>query len=310
MLDAVDITSSNSNIDSRNTGELDATTRRLQSEIISFLLPHLVTAGHYSTQIQQRIAARPAKEGSNSFQQALSDADLSVQGFLEVALLSRFPEIAWFSEEFADSLNLKYFTANSGLEILLDPIDGTRSYLDGAPSYQIIVTFRQRNSISAVLCHMPRREVCYAATRGGPALALPLSAMKNGLLEGAPIRLSDQSRRVILFNAPGIKSALGGRFDVIDIYEEYVSKGIHHGFTEMLAGEAAACIHPKPQLIDAAAIAFLAQQAGGTLTGLAGETLHFDQRADQRGPGLVVSASAGLHQELLECLCKTKRATA
>ena len=88
-------------------------------EIVSFLLPQLLTAGRYAARIQQRIHARPAKSGDTEFQQALTDADLSVQGFLEVVMLSRFPGVKFFSEELADSLNAKYFPPDGAIEMLV-----------------------------------------------------------------------------------------------------------------------------------------------------------------------------------------------
>jgi hypothetical protein len=46
-------------------------------EIISYLLPHVVTAGAYSAQIQKRVATHDAKEGDTPFHQALSQLFLS-----------------------------------------------------------------------------------------------------------------------------------------------------------------------------------------------------------------------------------------
>lgn len=274
----------------------------ISTELIPFLLPHLYAAGRYSAHIQRSINARPAKRGETAFQQALSDADLSVQAFLEVALLSRFPDVAFFSEEYADSFNAKYFPAQAAVEVLVDPIDGTRAYLDGADSYQIIVSIREYGKMTAALCHMPRRELCYAGVRGKKSTVGSIAEMQQGSVGDQPIRLSAATRRVIIFNAPEVKQALARNFEVIDIYEEYVHKRLHHGFTELLSGQAAACIHPRPQVIDAGAIAFIAEQAGATLTGFRGEPLEFDHPPDVRGPGLVVSASQHIHDELLQAL--------
>jgi fructose-1,6-bisphosphatase/inositol monophosphatase family enzyme len=271
----------------------------IENEIVPFLLPHLLVAGRYSARIQSRIQARPAKAGENAFQQALTDADLSVQAFLEVAMLSRFPEMRFFSEEFADSLNAKYFPSAGDLEMLVDPIDGTRAYLDGAEAYQIIVTLRQKDRMAAVLCYMPRRHECYVAIAEKPAVICSEADMEERVLGTRRVQLSSRSRRVLLFNARDVKQALEGGFEVVDIYEEYARSHVHHGFTKILSGEAAACIHPYPQVIDAGAIAFVAQQAGGVLSQFNGEPLLLDHSPHVRGPGLVVSAAADVHQEIL-----------
>ena len=62
-------------------------------EILETLLPPLRLAAHYSRQIQSKIAAQPAKDGPNPFSAALTDADLSIQTFVEVALLGSFPDL-------------------------------------------------------------------------------------------------------------------------------------------------------------------------------------------------------------------------
>jgi myo-inositol-1(or 4)-monophosphatase len=298
----------------------------IATELIPFLLRHLHTAGRYSARIQRSIIARPAKSGDTAFQQALSDADLSVQAYLEVALLSRFPEIAFFSEEYAESLNAKYFSSHAQTEVLLDPIDGTRAYLDGADSYQIILSVREHGKLSAALCFLPRRDLCYLAMRGKGATICSGNEMNamgdmgamnamgemgemeegQGRLPRKPVPLNPNSRRIVIFNAPDVKRLLNRKFEVIDIYEEYTARRVHHGFTEILSGQAGACVHPRPQIIDAGAIAFIAEQAGGVLTGFQGEPILFDHPPSERGPGLVVSAARALHDEILAELAAGK----
>jgi myo-inositol-1(or 4)-monophosphatase len=269
---------------------------------VRFLLPHLVTAGRYARQIQRQIQAQPAKAGETAFQQALSDADLSVQAFLEVVLLSRFPEVSFFSEEQDQSLNLKYFPREAEFEVLADPIDGTRAYLDGAETYQIIVTLRDKRSILAALCYMPRTDCCYVGIRGKGATVYSTEEMEAGVESKRRINLSDQTRRIVAFNAPQLKQQLGNSFEVLDVLEEYKTNGKHYGFTELFEGKAAACAHPNPQVIDAGAISFIAQEAGGILTNWAGESFYVARPAAQRLPGLIVSASKRVHDEILRAL--------
>ncbi|MEC4804819.1 MAG: hypothetical protein SAJ12_10390 [Jaaginema sp. PMC 1079.18] len=56
-------------------------------QILSTLFPYLKTAALYARQIQSAIASQPSKtEADNFFGAALTDADLSVQTAIEVAL--------------------------------------------------------------------------------------------------------------------------------------------------------------------------------------------------------------------------------
>lgn len=112
-------------------------------EILEYLLPHLITASRYSRRIQPQIASQPSKEADNIFAAALSDADLSIQSFIEVALLAKYPSLRFYGEEHAASMNTKYlhgieFGGEDELLALLDPIDGTRLYLDQRDDYMIL----------------------------------------------------------------------------------------------------------------------------------------------------------------------------
>ncbi|MEB3229971.1 MAG: inositol monophosphatase family protein, partial [Leptolyngbyaceae bacterium] len=64
-------------------------------QILTSLLPFLEKAAAYAHTIQANIAAQPDKDlqPGNFFAAALTDADLSIQTLIEVALLGLFPTI-------------------------------------------------------------------------------------------------------------------------------------------------------------------------------------------------------------------------
>lgn len=140
-------------------------------QILEVLLPPLRLAAGYSRQIQSKIAAQPAKDGPSKFAAALTDADLSIQTFVEVALLGSFPDIRFYGEEFEQSYNTKYFRAidlgpAGDYLVTLDPIDGTLFYMDGFPNYQIIMTVLNADGFEAVLAMSPVEGCYYSAFRG------------------------------------------------------------------------------------------------------------------------------------------------
>ncbi|MEM1239921.1 MAG: inositol monophosphatase family protein, partial [Cyanobacteria bacterium P01_H01_bin.26] len=104
-------------------------------EILAALLPNLKVAAGYAQKIQASIVAQPDKfESDNFFATALTDADLSIQTFMEVTLLSLFPDIRFYGEEFEQTYNTKYFRSiefgpQDDYLVTLDPIDGTRFYM-------------------------------------------------------------------------------------------------------------------------------------------------------------------------------------
>src|SRR5262245_43147162 len=94
-------------------------------EMVEFFLGLLVTAGDYALAIQPRVAGPEQKSGHNDWVSALTDADLSVQSYFEVATLARFPTVHFFGEEYAQSLNQKYFPRDAEFSVHLDPINAT-----------------------------------------------------------------------------------------------------------------------------------------------------------------------------------------
>jgi fructose-1,6-bisphosphatase/inositol monophosphatase family enzyme len=137
----------------------------LPREILQTLLPHLRLAASYARQIQARITSLPAKDvEGNILAAALTDADLSIQTMVEVALLGAYPNLAFYGEEYAQSRNTKYFSSTelntNNYLITLDPIDGTQYYLDGFDNYQIILSILNTDSYEAVIAISPAQD-CY-----------------------------------------------------------------------------------------------------------------------------------------------------
>lgn len=137
--------------------------------IIETLLPTLRTSGEYAVNIQSRIQAQPSKEADNFYATALTDADLTIQTAVELALLAKFPHLPFFGEEYERSYNTKYFTGIELTEdylITLDPIDGTRTYLDGLDCWSIVLSVIKNKRYEAVMVLQPRRNQYIYALRG------------------------------------------------------------------------------------------------------------------------------------------------
>ena len=132
--------------------------------ILETLLPHLKAAAGYARFLQPKIAALPDKDGGDSFfSAALTEADLAIQNFVEVALLGHFPNIRFYGEEYKSSPNTKYFRAVDFGEkddylITLDPINGTKFYIDGHSNYQIILSIINTDDYEAVIAISPSED--------------------------------------------------------------------------------------------------------------------------------------------------------
>lgn len=267
-------------------------------EIINYLLPFMITAGRYSVRIQRNIGTHPAKEGGTIFHHALSDADLTIQSFLEVVLLAQFPEVSFFSEEAEQSLNIKYFAHESDLEVLLDPIDGTRSYIDNRDHFQIIVTIHNQTEIVGVLCYMPRRDRCYIAVKGEGAFVLSTDEMSTGA-SGTRVSVLPNDGPVLLFNSPELEAIISPHFTVRDLASCYRNGSSEHDSTDLLDSQASAVVLSSCQAIDGGALAFVASEAGAVVTDFTGGPMgNFRTSAKRVLSNIIVATDAELNRKL------------
>jgi len=272
------------------------------SDIISYLLPHIVTAGAYSAEIQSRVSTHDAKGGDTIFHHALSDADLSIQAFLEVVLLARYPELRYFSEEQEQSLNKKYFLGSSSLEVLLDPVDGTRPYIDGKEFYQIIVTLHDEREIVGSICYMPRRNQCFVATKGEGAHCLTREDIAAGRC-GVRWNVTKGEGPVLLFNSPSLVEKLSQTMVAKDIATAYVEEPGRYHSTDILEKKASAVVLRSCQAIDGGSLAFIAAESGAIVSDFTGAPVGNYRALPSRVlPNVVVSVNGEVHERILAAL--------
>ena len=274
--------------------------------ILETLFPYLKVAAAYARQIQSQIGTRPAKEAASFFGAALSDADLSIQTLVEVALLGTFPNIRFYGEEYEQSYNTKYFRAitlgaKDDYLVTLDPIDGTQFYLDGHSNYQIILgilnwdEFEAAIAISPALgtyCYALRSEGCWEGT------------LDTNLEACRPLRIRETSSAILLgWGMESLASKLSKHYRVISVATSYSQDFQIPNVNGMLNGELAGAVIRVGKFIDGAALAFLAQEAGCIVTTLTGELpppLHTCENYER--PGLIMAVSTSVHQHLLEAV--------
>jgi fructose-1,6-bisphosphatase/inositol monophosphatase family enzyme len=227
---------------------------------------------------------------------------LTVQSFLEVVLLARFPDVSFYSEEIAQSLNAKYFAAGAPLEVQVDPIDGTRPYIDNREHYQIIIAIHDREHLVGALCHMPRRARTYMAVRGQGAYVLAgQGGAELPVWQRLVLRSSDGP--VLLFNNPELVRKLEPHFDTKDIVTHYASHPGRYHYTDLLEDRAIANVHVPCQAIDGGAMALIAEEAGGVATDFSGRLIGSYRESQKRiVPELVVAATPEIHERLLRVL--------
>ena len=278
--------------------------------ILETLLPPLRLAAAYAREIQSRIVALPPKGNPEElFSSALSDADLSIQTLVEVSLLGAFPTIRFHGEEYEQSYNTKYFRATDlgpqgDYMVALDPIDGTRLYLDGHANYQIILSVLNVDEFEAVLAINPALNSYYYAFRDQGTF---YGALSDDLDACQRLQLANPKNTVLLGSRMGaIAKQIRQRYEVIHTATAYSKTIQMPNFNGFLSGDVIGAVLSKGKFIDGAALAFLAQEAGCIVTTLEGSPpppLHTCE--DYQRPGLIVASSTQVHQHLLEAVEKS-----
>ena len=234
-------------------------------EILQTLLPHLRVAAGYARQIQQKITSLPAKDaGNNILSAALTDADLSIQTLVEVALLGTYPELAFYGEEYEQSRNTKYFSSTqlstNNYLITLDPIDGTKYYLDGFDNYQIILGILNANTYEAVIAVSPAQNCYYYVLKDQ---GLYKGDLQQELDDCQLMNITNVNPAILLgWGMAHLKPALQDKYRVIDIENCYSSAVKFPNYNGIFSGDLIGWITKRGKFIDSAALAFMARQNG------------------------------------------------
>ena len=95
----------------------------------------------------------------------VSDADRAAEAASIGVILAERPDDGIVAEEGSGQ------DGTSGIEWLIDPLDGTTNYLWGIPHWCVSVAAREADGLLAGVVHDPLRGETFSATRGGGAWA-------------------------------------------------------------------------------------------------------------------------------------------
>src|SRR5215470_17596640 len=115
----------------------------------------------------------------------VSEVDIAVNQLLKERLAALVPEAGWLSEESEDD---PVRLAAPRLWIV-DPIDGTRSFIAGRPDWTISVALVEGSRPVVAALYAPASEELFLAVAGAGATrnGMPITASRGGTLEGARI---------------------------------------------------------------------------------------------------------------------------
>ena len=222
-------------------------------------------------------------------QSPVTPADRGAEKLLRQRIVAAFPHDAILGEEFGEQ------PGSSGYRWILDPIDGTRSFVCGVPLYGTLVGVeRDGRSLVGVICIPALEECVYAGIGQGAWYCLgsnppcPARVRRPGKLEDAVFLTS----QIDLFTARGA-------LHVFQTFEQRAAVtrtwGDCYGYLLVATGRADLMIDPEVKAWDAAALPPILEEAGGVLTDWQGQ------------PGFLGGDAIGCHPDLLDQVLKVTR---
>jgi histidinol phosphatase-like enzyme (inositol monophosphatase family) len=204
-------------------------------------------------------------------------ADRAAEQLLRERIAAAYPNDAVLGEEFGVA------AGTSGFTWVLDPIDGTKSFISGVPLYGTMVGVEHEGRALAGLVYIPGLDEGIFASVGEGAWHWRGSA--------PPARARVSTRRLAegLFVTSEIKTfAARGARDAYSALEAAAwltrTWGDCYGYLLVATGRAALMVDPILNVWDAAAVQPIVEEAGGTFTDWTGQpTIHAGEAVATNG---------------------------
>jgi histidinol phosphatase-like enzyme (inositol monophosphatase family) len=198
-----------------------------------------------------RHAARGVSAEDKSDDSPVTVADRECERLIVSELGAAFPDDGFLGEEGASE------AGRSGRRWIVDPIDGTRDFVRGLPTWSNLIALEADGEVVVGACHLPAQGELYWAARG------------HGAFVGErPIRVStiDRRDRAVLcltaFSNLGSSPLKGTILDYLSGYWTVRSMGGCQDAVLVVSGRAEAWIELAAKAWDLAPLMVIAEEAG------------------------------------------------
>ena len=208
-------------------------------------------------------------------------ADRGAETKLRELIEARFPNDGIVGEEHGDK------KGTTGRRWILDPIDGTKSFVHGVPLYGVLVGVEIEGEPAIGVVHFPALNEMICAAKG-------LGCTWNG----RPARVSDISDiqdATVILTSPVHKHGRGEAMNRICSRAKLVRGwGDCYGYMLVATGRAEVMLDPIMNVWDCAALAPILEEAGGTFTTWSGEATIWGNEA--------VGTNGALFKEVMQLI--------
>lgn len=254
--------------------------------MISFIKNLALEAGMICLEGQKHLTTHDLE--FKSAKDIVTEIDKKVEAFLAKAILARYPDHGMLGEEYGA------IQTKSGFRWIIDPIDGTTSFVHRLPFYSISIALEKEGEMVLGVVYAPALGQLFYAEKGKGAFmdGTPIHVSGTGELDKAVmatgfacLRAGWQNNNLPIFKEIVPKLRDIRRFGSAALDLCYTALGSLDGFWEM-----------NLNIYDIAAGTVILKEAGGVITDFTGA-----QQFPQKG---IAAANKRLHNELIRILAK------
>ena len=236
-------------------------------------------AGH----LAQSMFRTELKKWTKGASSPVSEADIAVNDLLEARLRGATPDYGWLSEESADD----EVRLSRRLTWIVDPIDGTRNYLNGHDEWCVSVALVEDTSPVLAAVFAPTTNEFFFAARGRGTMLndRPARATQGAALDFS--RMAGPKPMVERLNASGGDIKLHPRIGSLALR---LCRVAHGGLDAAFAGG-------NSHDWDLAAADLIVQEADGRMSDLSGDPILYNRREVTHG--VLVAAGRDRHASIV-----------
>lgn len=215
----------------------------------------------------------------------VTKADKEIEEYIRTAAKKYEPALGFYGEEFGQE--------EADLRLIIDPIDGTRSFVRGVPVFATLLAVEEKGRLLAGLASAPALGCRWWAVKGQGAFMHQQNTKQ--------IRVSkiDELTRAQAFHG----SLAGNEIDeisarkILNVLQKTERQRGHGDFYQHILvaqGSGEMAFDPELKAWDIAAPKIIVEEAGGKVTSFDGE--------DNLSAGTAVSTNGLLHEEVIKLL--------
>ena len=216
-------------------------------------------------------------------QSPVTMADKGAEQLIRQTLLAKFPHDGFLGEEFGDT------PGSSGFRWIIDPIDGTRSFVRGIPIWATLVGLEHKGELIAGVAYSPALKQTFRALRGDGAYR------DERRIRVSDVRTLDKAHVYYSSISWFTKAGADQQFlKLVSMTERQRGFGDYYGFLMVAQGAGEIMVEHGVHAWDIAALAPIVEEAGGKLTA-------WDGKFDLEKPDVLASNTL-LHETALRII--------